>query len=278
MPNSNNVNVADLFGNALNEGTISPQSASIFNGVRDIGHNIQNALGISVDKVEASEVILVTILIDDSGSIDCIRENPNSYGSKVVGPKLMCDGHNMVIDEILAASKRRDNILIHTKYLNGKILNPYGPLSGAQRMSSSNYSADGGTPLYDQMVVTLGTVLAKSQEFSDNGVPVRTITLIVTDGADQHSRKFKAKDVATIVADMRQTENHIVAAMGIDDGTTDFKKIFADMGIDEKWIMTPTSDAKEIGKSFKLFSQSAAQASQASGANFSHMAAGGFGA
>lgn len=275
---SKSVNVNDLFENAENEGNISPQSANIFKGVRDIGANIQNALGVAVDQVEASEVILVTFLMDDSGSIDCIKENPNVYSSRVVGPKLMCDGHNMVMDEILSASKRCDNILVHTKYLNGKILNPYGPLSGAKRMSSSNYSADGGTPLYDQAVVTLGTVLAKAQEFSDNGVPVRTITLIVTDGYDQHSRKCNAKDVASIVNDMKKTENHIIAAMGINDGSTDFKQIFADMGIDAKWVMTPTSDAKEIGKSFKLFSQSAVQASQASGAQFSHMAAGGFGA
>lgn len=269
-------NVNELFGNALNEGAISPQSMNVFNGVYDIGAQIQKGLGVAVDNVNAVEVILANMLMDDSGSIDYIRENPSDPYSTKVGPKLICSGHNMVMDEILKASKRHDNILLQTRYLNGTILNPYVTLDNAQRMDSNNYDANGGTPLYDQSVVFLGTVLAKAQEFSDNGVAVRTISLIVTDGHDEHSKKFKAKDVASIVNDMRQSENHIIAAMGIDDGRTDFTKVFTEMGIDPKWILTPSGDPKEIGKSFKLFSQSAARASQ-NAASFSKTAIGGFG-
>src|SRR5262250_2064121 len=81
-------------------------------------------------------------------------------------------------------------------------------------------------PLYDQTVVLLGTVLAKAQEFADNGVPVRTVTLIITDGADEHSRRATAQTVATLVQDMQQAETHIVAAMGIEDGSTDFRRVF----------------------------------------------------
>lgn len=274
---SKNANVNELFATALKEGTISPQSANIFNGVYDIGSQIQAGLGIQVDDIKASEVILVTELMDDSGSIDCIRAKSGDPYSNKVGPELMCQGHNMVMDEILNLSKRKDNILLHTRYLNGTVLNPYVTLANAQRMDSSNYSATGGTPLYDQTVVLLGTVLAKAQEFSDSGVPVRTITLIVTDGHDQHSTKCKAKDVAYVIKDMLQSENHIIAAMGIDDGYTDFNKIFTEMGIDPKWILTPKSNSKEIGKAFKLFSQSAARASQ-NAASFSKTAIGGFGA
>jgi hypothetical protein len=98
-------------------------------------------------------------------------------------------------------------------------------------MDAKNYTPNQGTPLYDQTVVLLGTVLAKSQEFSDNGVPVRTVTLIITDGDDCHSMRHGAKDVAAIAKDMLRMENHIIAAMGIDDGSTDFRKVFQDIGI-----------------------------------------------
>jgi hypothetical protein len=119
-------------------------------------------------------------------------------------------------------------------------------------------------------------VLAKTQELADSGVPVRTVTLILTDGADQGSTRATAAHVRTIVRDMAAAETHIVAAMGIDDGQTPFRDVFRSMGIEDRWILTPGSDASEIRRAFLVFSQSAVRASQG-GASFSRTAAGGFG-
>ena len=49
-------------------------------------------------------------------------------------------------------------------------------------MHDKNYNPSLGTPLYDQTVVLLGTVLAKSQEFAPQRRVRRTVTLIITDG------------------------------------------------------------------------------------------------
>ncbi|NKB18463.1 MAG: hypothetical protein HC770_11235, partial [Pseudanabaena sp. CRU_2_10] len=154
---------------------------------------------------------------------------------------------------------------------------PYCPLPQAIRMDTQNYNPNLGTPLYDQTVVVLGTVLAKAQEFADNGVPVRTITLIITDGADAGSMKASAKTVAAIVRDMLAAENHIVAAMGVDDGgQTDFKRVFKEMGIRDEWILTPGNSDTEIRQAFQVFSQSAVRVSQ-SAANLNQGLYGGFG-
>ncbi|MBK7077019.1 MAG: hypothetical protein IPH44_32490, partial [Myxococcales bacterium] len=56
-------------------------------------------------------------------------------------------------------------------------------------------------------------------------------------------------------------ENHVVAAMGISDGTTDFKRVFREMGIADRWILTPGNTTSEIRKAFQVFSQSAAAVS-----------------
>ena len=72
----------------------------------------------------------------------------------------------------------------------------------------------------------------------------------------------RAADVAAIVADMLAQENHIVAAMGISDGTTDFKKVFRSMGISDRWILTPGNSASEIRRAFQVFSRSAVRATQ----------------
>jgi len=255
--------VQKLFGSAVAEGAISEQTAQILS-VKDIGAAIQAGLGVPVDDVQSSEVVLVTMMPDDSSSI---RAAGNA--------QVVRDGHNLVI-EALSASKQKGNILAHTRYLNGGILYPYKSLDQAAKMDQSNYDPNGGTPLYDQTIVLLGTVLAKTQEFAENGVPVRTVTLIITDGHDEHSVKSTPRDVALVVKDMLMSENHIVAAMGINDGRTDFRQVFQGMGVEDQWILTPGNTPSEIRRAFQVFSQSAVRASQ-NAVSFSQAAAGGFG-
>jgi len=256
-------NLNNLFQSAQEEGLLSTASFQALNVV-DIGAQIQAGLGVSVDDVMASEVVLLTIMPDDSGSI--------AYSGNTQAVR---DGHNAVLDALIS-SKQKDNILAHNRYLNGYVLYPYCAIEQAVRMDAGNYQPNEGTPLYDQTVVLLGTVLAKSQEFADNGVPVRTVTLIITDGADEHSARANAKTVASIVKDMLMAENHIIAAMGIDNGSTNFQDVFREMGIRDEWVITPKNSKNDIRKAFQVFSQSAVRASQGA-ASFSKTALGGFG-
>jgi hypothetical protein len=160
--------------------------------------------------------------------------------------------------------------------MNGNVLYPYRLLDDAIEMDDTNYDPYGGTPLYDQTVVVLGTVLAKALEFENCGVPVRTVTLLITDGGDTSSVQQDAKSVRSLVEDMLRKECHIIAAMGIDDGSTDFRKVFRSMGIPDRWILTVKNTEREIRKAFELFSKSAVRASQG-GASFAQTVAGGFG-
>jgi hypothetical protein len=261
MSESKNLN--ELFEEAQDEGILSPESAQTLM-VHDIGAQIQAGLGVDVDDVQASEVVLVTMMVDDSGSI---RFSGNSQAIR--------DGHNLVLDA-LSDSKQKDSVLVHTQYLNGHILYPYCALDQAVKMDNHNYDPNQGTPLYDQSVVLMGTVLTKTKEFADNGVPVRTVTLILTDGCDQHSRHHRANDVKNLVNDMLMAETHIVAALGVDDGTTDFRDVFREMGLRDEWILTPGNNESDIRRAFQVFSRSAVQASQGA-LNFSKTAMGGFG-
>ncbi|OHD16032.1 MAG: hypothetical protein A2086_11045 [Spirochaetes bacterium GWD1_27_9] len=256
--------LSNLFKDAHDEGLISSDTLNALN-VIDIGAEIQAALGVGVDDFGSSEVVFVTMLIDDSSSIDYVAGNANAVR----------EGHNAVIDA-LQSSKQKGNVLIHTKYLNGKILYPYCYLDQTVKMNGSNYSPNGGTPLYDKTVEILSEVLAKSMEYSNNGIAVRTVTLIVTDGADYGSKKQTTHTVKSTVVDMLKQENHIIAAMGIYDGSTDFKDVFKDMGIPDKWVLTPKNTASDIRKAFQVFSQSAVKASQ-NAQIFNQTSLGGFG-
>lgn len=254
-------NLKSLFKGAVADGVLGKAVAQTF-AVPDLGVQIHAGLGISVDDVTSSEVLLVTLLVDDSGSI---RSGNNEVNVRA--------GCNLVFDA-LSASKQSGDVLVSVRYLNGTILMPYVPLDQAIRLDSSNFHASGVTPLYDQSIITLGQVIAKAQEFQNAGVACRSVTGIITDGAEYGSTHYrKPEDVGKVVKDM--SESHIVCAMGIDDGQTDYRDIFSRMGVDDRWILTPGNTPSEIRRAFQVFSQSAVRASQGA-QNFSKAASAGF--
>lgn len=240
--------------------------------VDTLGPAITAGLGtVKLDDIKSSEVLLVTSLLDDSSSIRFVAGNSEAVR----------DGQNSMVDALTGA-KQAGDVLISCRYLNGDgsnlgVLFPYRPLSGAIRLDPHNYDPHGSTPLYDQSAVTLTGVAAKIAEFEQGGVAARAVTVIVTDGADVGSRYSSAPAVRAIVEGLLHTEQHIIAGMGIDDGQTDFRKVFNEMGIPAEWVLTPANNEHEIRQAFAVVSQSAVRASQAAGTSFSQVALGGFG-
>jgi len=288
---SDTASIGDLFNSAADDDVIGQEALDALQ-VIDLGAKIGDALGTPADQFQQGEVVLVAIVVDDSGSIRfCGNTEP------------VADGHNCVIDALLE-SKQQDNILFHSRLLNGEIINPFVSVDQAKKLVTGpggNFNPNLGTPLYDEAVAFWGTILAKSQEFSDQGIPVRTISLLLTDGSDQHSQQFyelqsgsngnwraPKSAVKALATDLLRQECHILAGMGVadddDDQTaTDFRSIFSAMGIRDEWVIVVKQDGRskdefksEIRKQCQVFSQSAVRASQ-SAANFSQQAVGGFG-
>src|SRR5688500_10591560 len=168
--------IKKLLEDAHGTGALSAKSLATLDVV-DVGAQIQAGLGCTIDDVTASEVVLVTMMPDDSQSIagagntDAVR-----------------DGHNFVL-EAPRSSKQSGAGLAHTRYLNGHVLTPYTALEHAVKMTKQNDSPCLGTPLYDQTVVLLGTVIAKAQELQQAGIAVRTVTLLIADGGDYGSTR-----------------------------------------------------------------------------------------
>ncbi|EKD66617.1 MAG: hypothetical protein ACD_49C00029G0045 [uncultured bacterium (gcode 4)] len=266
---SQTANLNKLFQGAAEEGMISQGTANMLSLV-DVGTQIQAGLGTNIDDVDASEVTLVAMLIDDSGSI---RFANNAQAVR--------DGHNLVIDSI-AGARQSGKTLVHTRYMNGHVLYPFITVDQAVKMDNHNYNPMGGTPLYDQTVIILGTLMAEMLRYMDNGVPCRAILGVITDGNDEGSEKFRdPAKVKKVIDDVLMSElSCIISAMGIDDGgRTDFTKVFQGMGVRDEWIHDPkkfnTKEENEsaIRKMFQMFSRSAVRASQSAG-NFASM--GGF--
>lgn len=240
-------------------------------------------LGSPTNQHKEENVLLVATLVDDSGSLNVAVERdpkterrtsrPASYDDPKSNTEAVRIGHNAVI-QALEESERSSAMWFHTRYLKGFELNPWSPLGRVTRMDRGNFRPDGGTPLYDETVAILGSVITKTQEFRNNWVQVRTATLIVTDGEDTESRLQIPASVKDVVTDMYNMGIHIIAAMGIDDGKTDFKKVFIEMGIHENLILTPGSTPEEIRKAFGLFGKMASRA--ANQRQFNNLLSGGF--
>ncbi len=128
---------ATLLRQAHNTGSISGTTFAKLDIV-DVGAQIQAGLGICIDDIAASEVVLLTMMPDDSSSIAAAG---NTDAVRL--------GHNQVIDA-LKASKQSGEVLAHTRYLNGTVLFPNATLDNAQTMTAANYDPRLGTPLYDQ--------------------------------------------------------------------------------------------------------------------------------
>lgn len=281
--------VQTLLQSAADEGAIGQMSLQALSLV-DIGGAINAGMGMTIDNIKG-DTLLLSKLIDDSGSIrfagntDIVRQS--------------CNG---VLDALLA-TKQKDSILATCRYINGTVLYPFVLLDQATRMTSANYNPNGGTPLFDSTLALLRSIIAKQQDFADNGQLARSAGLITSDGNDEGSRYAKAADCRVVIEDMLRSETSIIAAIGIDDGPkkcpncgldfegniydecpscsrkirrTDFRKVFGEMGIPDNWILTPKNTPSEIRAAFQTFSQSAVKASQG-GASFSQVAMGGFG-
>lgn len=257
--------IHDLLQSAVDDGAITQATLNGLN-IADLGATIQNSLGIPpIQYTASSTVTLVTLLIDDSSSIASARNTDN-----------VINGVNSILDA-LTASKQGDTLQIHIELLNKGSMGGFKLLKDTDKLSRATYQPNGCTPLYDQMQKMCLLMLAKAQWYMDAGIDCRSVLYVVTDGEDVGSREATPAKVNAIVTSMLQQEIHVVGAVGIADGHTDFRRVFASMGIPDGWILTPANDPSEIRKAFQMISQSATKVSQTAGGSLSTVAAGGFG-
>lgn len=254
---------ADLFSTLMTEGEISPEALRTIQVV-DYGSAIQDAMGLSANDVLASETALMGVLVDDSSSI---RFAGNTG--------VIIKGCNHLMD-VLGKTKQADSIMMMLEMLNKGQFFPFSLLKNVKKLDASNYNPSGGTPLYDKTAYVAQCLLAKKSEFTDNAVPCRGQLLIVTDGENVGSVHHTAQTVRALIESLLLGEN-LVLALGIDDGHTDFRRVFREMGIPDNCVLVPGNTDHEIFQAFGFASQTMASASQ-SGADFSKAKQGGFGA
>ena len=237
----------DLLGGAKDEGLLDQAALDVLNVV-DLGATIQDNLGVDPNAIDSSEVFGMFSLIDDSGSIE-MAHNTN----------VVRTGYNGLLDALMG-SQSRDDIILTTMMLNRGVTQAPTPLANAKRLGAE-YRPDGYTPLYDMSLKLAALATAKHQEFAATGASFRGVLLVVTDGRDEGSRS-SASEVKTVFTALQAQEVFQVIALGINDGYTDFKRIFADMGVLPENILTVNNDPSSIREAFGVVSRASVSASQ----------------
>jgi hypothetical protein len=254
----NQATVASLFASAAQAGTISQGTSTLLTG--NLGAVvIAGAAGMAMEDIEASDVTLVTVLIDASSSIA-------ASGLE----QAIRDGQNALLDAF-AKSREKESILVATWTFNDelRVVHSYVPVDDAVRLDAGNYAGVGATHLYDTWCDALAANVAYAQRLRDGGTPCRSIVVVITDGEDCGSRRTTG-DCAKISRDLLASEQFVLAFVGVGPDAG-FRSVAKRMGIPDKCVeVQAQATPKNLRQVFHMVSQSAIRASQglvAPGAN-----------
>lgn len=211
---------------------------------------IAGAAGKAAEDITASDVTLVTLLVDASSSIhDTGLEDA------------MREGQNAMVDA-LGDTRERESILMALWTFNHeqRVVHSYVGLDDVTRLDARNYAGLGSTRLYDTWCDALTANVAYSQQLRSSGTPCKSVVVVITDGADCGSKR-RALDCARISKDLLASEQFTLAFVGV--GSGDFHAIAREMGVPDGCVAVQAkATPSAIRQVFRMVSQSAIRASQ----------------
>ncbi len=186
-------------------------------------------------QIRAKEILLVLLLLDDSGSI---KDSGNTQA--------VIDGYNGFVEALKTAPSE---VRVKTMFLNNKRDIPFQHPKEVQLLTRQTYRPTEQTPLFLRSTQALDSIIKEAQDLVREGMTVRTMTFIFTDGGDNQSNGINASHVKIMADVMLTTGTHVIGGCAVNDGRTNFWQVFASMGIPEQWVKVLKNDASEIRES-----------------------------
>lgn len=252
-PGGDSQSLEDLFASAVTSGVLSADTSSLITG--DLGTLVvAGAAGKDLEELDATDVTLVTVLLDRSSSI--------AYGGL---EKAVREGYNLLADTFSQANEA-DGLLMALWTFNHEahVVHSYVPVEDATRLTAKNFSGGGGTALYDTWCDGLAANVAYAQQLRAGGTPCRSVAVVITDGEDCNSRRTAA-DCKRLARDLLASEQFVLAFVGVGDETS-FRAIASQMGIpDDAVAVAAQADAGQLRRVFEMVSQSALRFTRAAG-------------
>lgn len=241
---------ADLTKKAADLGIASPKATKTINEARKRGairtQTSLKSLAMNAALVKTSNVYLIVLVLDDSTSVrDAGAEDD------------VIEATNLFIRD-LKETKGSSDVLIAIMTLNRGVIREWERIEDAREISSAEYSADGGTPLYSTVVQAHEMVVNAAAELVGAGHQARSITLTITDGDDTGS-SVSLEETRVIIEGLHETRHHIIAGMYRGNAK---EGIFLDMGMMPNWIVPAGSTGAELMQAIRRLSQASSSASK----------------
>jgi len=214
---------------------------------QDVSAWVGNQLVPHKGQTQTKEILLVLLLVDDSGSIEGSRNT-----------QAVIDGYNGFVEALKNAP---GEVRIKTMFLNNKRDIPFQHPKEVEPLSRQTYRPTEQTPLFLRSVQALAHVINEAKDLSAQSITVRTMTFIFTDGDDNQSGLITASNVKVVVDVMLTTGTHVVGGCAANDGRTNFWHVFASMGIPEQWVKVLKNDPSEVRESMTQMGTMASRAS-----------------
>lgn len=192
----------------------------------------------SIEEIDNESINLIFVGIDKSGSMgifeDDMRKALNEFKDALINSK--------EVDELLIA--RAD--FNHTTNIGGykKVFE-----------LNTDYTTGGGTALYDLIIEGKDKLVDYMQYLKDQGMRVKAVFAVFTDGQDEHSQNYIA-DAKNSIAQMNDKE---ITTAFISFGSN-AKGIGTTLGF--KNILDVSSSASELRKAFNCLSKSVIESSK----------------
>lgn len=177
--------------------------------VQKIGGSNFTFSGARIEELGATEYTLVTIAVDETGSV---------YGFET-------ELRNMLITAVDACKKspRSDNLLVRvitftSSYTNGvNEIHGFKPLADIIVNDYPSIHPGGATPLNDTAYSSIGATNKYAKDLRDNDFGVNAITFIITDGGENASvaTMKMVKDEARTAVTSEALESFISILIGI---------------------------------------------------------------
>jgi hypothetical protein len=212
---------------------------------------VAGAAGKALEDIDASDVTLITLLVDRSSSIGDRRLT-----------QAVREGQNALVDAF-AGARERDSVLmaLWTFGTDAQVLHGYVSVDDAMKLDGSNYRPGGSTCLYDTWCDALAANATYAQRLRDGGIPCRSVVVVVTDGEDVGSKR-SAADCARVSAQLLATEQFTLAFVGV-GRDVDFHTVAKAMGVPDGCVLVQQdATPSALRAAFAMVSRSAIRASQ----------------
>jgi len=216
---------------------------------------------IRADEVESSEITLVTLVVDVSGSVASFKDE------LIACLKTIFETCN---DD---KNPRRENLMMRVVTFSEDVeeFHGYKMLSG---INSSEYTnavqIRGMTALYDGSHTTIESALTYAKNLVSQGITVNAINFVITDGADNAS-KFNPGTIKNLVEKARQDEymesilNILIGVNTADAGISSYLKKYKEDAEFDQFVEIDHADKKTLLSLAAFVSQSISSQSQSLG-------------